>query len=232
MKPSQERLGPLDSVVVGPQSSVNDGLTVVLLHGFGAPGTDLVGLVNVLPRSESTRYIFPAAPLQLGPEYGGGRAWWRIDMLALQMAMAQGNFRDLENSEPEGLKEARAALETCLDAIEARYGSGRLVLGGFSQGAMLTSEVALMTNRSLEGVVLFSGNLICKARWQASTAPKRRVVQTHGRSDPVLPFAGAEALHTLLKSQGHSVDFVPFSGMHEIPPPALQTASELLRSLS
>src|SRR3954447_13802462 len=58
---------------------------VVLCHGFGAPGDDLVPLYGELlhlqPELARQRFIFPEAPLSLGP---GSRAWWLIDFEGLE----------------------------------------------------------------------------------------------------------------------------------------------------
>src|SRR5262245_45871791 len=60
-----------------------EGPLVVLLHGFGAPGDDLVPLFRQLDVPRSVRFAFPEAPIDLGelvgPAYAGGRAWWMID---------------------------------------------------------------------------------------------------------------------------------------------------------
>ena len=78
------RLGSLTCRVIQDKGAAQaPDLTVVLCHGFGAPGDDLVGLVGPLLELEpalqtGVRFVFPEAPLAL-EEYGGGaRAWWRI----------------------------------------------------------------------------------------------------------------------------------------------------------
>ncbi|MGV3621849.1 MAG: phospholipase, partial [Archangium sp.] len=68
----------------GPPSAA-----VILCHGFGAPGDDLVGLapelVKLQPSLKSVRFYFPAAPINLGElGWGDARAWWLIDMAAVQ----------------------------------------------------------------------------------------------------------------------------------------------------
>jgi phospholipase/carboxylesterase len=55
------------------------------------------------------------------------------------------------------------------------------------------------------------------------------VVATHGRRDPVLPFAGAEALRDLLTEAGVDLTFVPHNGVHEIPQIAVDALSKLAR---
>ena len=82
-------------------------LVVVLAHGFGAGGDDLVSvgraLLQRVPRlAETTQFIFPAAPLSL--EHIGmsdGRAWWMIDVNQLTEAARTGTFRNLTKDNPE-----------------------------------------------------------------------------------------------------------------------------------
>ena len=76
-----ERIGPLDCLLYGPENPEAVRLTVVLCHGFGAPGTDLAGLAPELvqraPELNGTvEWVFPAAPMTLAHlGYGPGRAW-------------------------------------------------------------------------------------------------------------------------------------------------------------
>src|SRR6185436_6402729 len=85
-----------------------DGPAVVLLHGFGAPGDDLVPLARELDAPPGTRFVFPEAPLRLPPQYGGGRAWWMIDLERIQRSIALGRPRELVREVPAGLAEANA----------------------------------------------------------------------------------------------------------------------------
>jgi phospholipase/carboxylesterase len=208
-----------------------DGLMVVLLHGFGAPGTDLVGLHRQLRVPDSVRFVFPQGPLavELGPD---ARAWWMVDLIQLQAALLSGQTRDLSQSVPEGLLEARASLVALLDTLERDFDvlPGRLLLGGFSQGAMLACDVALRDERPLAGLALMSGTLIADFEWAPLMARRRglRVVQSHGRADPLLPFALAERLRDALSAAGLDVTFVPFNGGHTITDSVLDALSELI----
>ena len=211
-----------------------EGPAVLLCHGFGAPGTDLVSLHRVIDAGTGVRWFFPEAPLELDGPMSGGRAWWPIDMMALQLAMMRGELRDLAAETPEGLPHARAALESCIDALVADHGvdPARLVIGGFSQGAMLTTELALMSDRRFAGLAVLSGTLLSRARWAEGAAARGRdlhVMQSHGRRDPVLPFSGAEALHRLLVEHGAHAGFTPFGGQHEIPHVVCDALSAFLR---
>jgi phospholipase/carboxylesterase len=235
------RLGDLDCVLTGgpdrdggPVDAGPGGPLVVLLHGFGAPGTDLVGLWRVLDVPRETRFLFPAAPIRLGGPYADGRAWWPIDLAALERALARGELRDLAGSEPEGLPPARAALSRALDEAAARLAPSAVVLGGFSQGAMLACDLALTEPaRPLAGLALLSGTLLAEARWSAA-APARaglRVLQSHGTHDPLLPFVMAERLRDRLGDAGLVVDFVPFRGAHEIPMQVLDRLGAFVREV-
>ncbi|MEO8877496.1 MAG: hypothetical protein ABI461_18015, partial [Polyangiaceae bacterium] len=137
----------LKAVVTGgtDREGGGDGPVVVLMHGFGAPGGDLVSLHRVIDAPPGTRFIFPEAPIALGGPFGEGRAWWRIDMVELQKAAMTGDFEAMVNRRTDGLAESRALVDALLDDIEKDLGapSSKIVLGGFSQGSMLALDVAL-----------------------------------------------------------------------------------------
>lgn len=234
-----EKLGPLNVRIVGGTDGEGggDGPVVVLLHGFGASGTDLVPLGQHIPAPAGTRFAFPEAPLALDMGFGmmDSRAWWMIDVERMQRAMMAGQLRDLTSEVPDGASEAHEMLVECLDAIEAKLAvtGDRVVLGGFSQGAMLSTDVALRTGRPLAGLALMSGTLLAADEW-VPLMPKREgleVFQSHGRNDPILPFSIAERLRDELAGAGLSVEFVPFAGGHEIPAPALSGLARLLANV-
>ncbi len=224
--------GGLGAVLTGgtDREGGGDGPLVVLLHGFGAPGDDLVALHRVIDAPRGTRFLFPVAPLALPPQYGSGRAWWHIDMAALDLAIREGRARDLSRDVPEGMPEARAKVIALLAEAKAALAPSVVVLGGFSQGAMLSCDVALQSDVALGGLALLSGTLLAEADWTARL-PSRRglpVLQSHGRQDPILPFEAAERLRDLMKAAGLDVTWVPFTGGHGIPPAALEALGSLL----
>ncbi|HHH29879.1 MAG TPA: phospholipase [Polyangiaceae bacterium] len=211
-----------------------DGPAVVLMHGFGAPGTDLVPFAEEIPTPAGTRWVFPEAPLLLPPELGGGvgRAWWMIDVMKVQMAMMQGQLRDLTKEEPEGMAEVNAKVNAMLDGLVAELGvpEGQLVLGGFSQGAMLACDVALRSERALAGLILMSGTFVAEDVW--IPLMERRaglpVLQSHGRQDPLLPFSIAERLRDALVGAGLEVTWVPFDGGHGVHPMVITAVGDFL----
>ncbi|MDP9149096.1 MAG: phospholipase [Myxococcota bacterium] len=210
-----------------------DGPVVVLMHGFGAPGDNLVSLWRVLGAPAGTRWLFPAAPLLLQSAPVEARAWWMLDPERLRAIARRGQGEELARHVPLGLAEARARVIALLEEIDHRLHPSKTVLGGFSQGAMLACDVALRTAHPLAGMVLLSGALIAADEW-ASLAPERAglpTFQSHGQADSVLPFAYAETLRDLLRDAVLDVTWVPFRGGHEIPPLVTDALSRWLVSV-
>jgi phospholipase/carboxylesterase len=238
------QLGPL-SCRVFQQGAAPPELAVVMCHGFGAPGEDLVPLAAELVRRRSelehTRFVFPAASLSLaslGPGYGAGRAWWMLDMerlMSIQMGGSAGEAAAAFRAEvPEGLALARRQLLALIDELSRTTGLPRskLVLSGFSQGGMLATDVALRMEEAPAALGILSGTLLSEKEWTARAAARKglRVFQSHGRQDPILPYDNAEALRDMLRGAGLEVEFLPFDGEHGIPLEAVEGLAALIAS--
>ena len=205
---------------------------VVMCHGFGAPGDDLASFgPHLINSSESIarncRFVFPEAPIDLGPMgMPGGRAWWPINMAQLAEINQTRDYTRLSTVVPDGMRDASTQLANAIDEMMSSYSGDApaLVLGGFSQGAMISTDVVLHHGAAPRQLVLFSGTLLCRGEWESGAAVHAGcyVLQSHGRQDMVLPFEPAEWLRDLLKESGFEVNFVPFNGSHEIPMPVLQ----------
>ncbi len=231
----REQLGGLMTHLAGGTDGRGggDGPIVVLLHGWGAPGDDLVPLGQEIDAPRGTRYVFPEAPLSLQMGFGDSRGWWMLDIEKRQREIAAGRARDLSRKVPEGLAEARTKVIALLDELERRAGARQIVLGGFSQGAMLACDVALHTNRPLAGLVMLSGTLLAADEW-TPLMPKRKglkVFQSHGSMDQLLPSFMAEQLRDLLNQAGLSVEWVGFRGGHEIPGLVLEKLGGFLQAI-
>ena len=203
-----------------------DGPLVMLLHGFGAPGDDLVPLADVIDVPAKTRWLFPEAPLSLNMGFGDSRAWWIIDFTRIQEDRAAGRIRDLSVEVPQGLALARERLLAFLKELPKQLPIDykKTVIGGFSQGAMLTCDAVLQTDYPFAGLVQLSGNLLAQAVW-GPRMPKRKglpVFQSHGTQDDVLPNIGAERLRDALTQAGLAVEWHSFRGGHAIPEAVLR----------
>jgi phospholipase/carboxylesterase len=228
-------LGALKAHLTGglDRSGSGAGPVLVLMHGYGAPGSDLVPLWRQLRVPRELRFVFPEAPISLDPSDSSSyapRAWWHIDIARLQLALQTGRAQELVNETPAGMAEARERVHSMLDAIERDLGvpRERLVLGGFSQGAMLAADTVLQSERSFAGLVILSGALVSASSWRPRMALRSgmRVLQSHGRADPILPFAVAEMLQNELGQAGLRVTWLPFNGGHAIPDAVLEALGQ------
>lgn len=216
-------------------------LLVMLCHGFGAPGDDLVSLADALTGSlgslaPQVAFVFPEAPLSLGSIGMPGRAWWHIDInRLLSPEGAKAGLQKMRAEAPEGLAAARKMLRETLEAALQHFALpySQLVLGGFSQGAMLTTDVALRLEEAPAALAILSGTVIDESQWRrrAPTRAGLQVVQSHGTQDPILPFAAAEDLRALLSSAGLNVDWGAFQGGHTIEAGMLTRLSARLRDV-
>lgn len=204
---------------------------VVLLHGYGADGADLLPLAAETPCRRGLRWIFPEAP-QLRPGDPFGRSWFPIDEDAIAEAQQTGRAVDFSAEDPEGLAASRGLVEKALAELGLTW--DRVVFGGFSQGSMVAVELALSSPVPPAGLVVLSGNLIAEKRWRelAAARPGLPFFQSHGRADPILGFRGALGLEALLREAGLKGSLMAFDGGHTIAPEVVGALAEFLDSLS
>jgi len=233
----EESLGGLKIRITGGTDGKGggNGPIVILLHGFGAPGDDLVPLADWITAPTGTRFIFPEGPLSLSMGFGDSRAWWIIDMARLEADRAAGRLRDLSNEVPRGLQQARQALESFLAALPRAMPIDytNSVIGGFSQGAMLTCDLVMRTAQPVAGLVQLSSTLLAKQDWRPTVARRTGlpVFQSHGTQDQILPYVMAERLRDELTQAGLAVEWHNFRGGHEIPELVLRRLSAFLTNV-
>jgi phospholipase/carboxylesterase len=186
---------------------------VVLVHGYGADGQDLIGLAShwqaLLP---SVAFAAPNAPMRIPG--GPGYQWFpisRIDPHEMQ----------------KGVEAAGPALDEYLDAELARLGlpPERLALAGFSQGTMLSLHVGLRRKVRPAAIVGFSG-LLAGAPPEGDIPP---ILLTHGDSDTVIPPQAMFLAAAQLGLAGAAVQWHLAAGMgHGIDPEGLEIAGQFL----
>jgi phospholipase/carboxylesterase len=222
---TNRKIGPLKAIEVG---EAKNGPTIVLFHGYGASGSDLAPVSAETPLDFPARWIFPDAPLRTD---FGGLAWFPIDAEAINRAQETGIAVDFASSEPPALEEARKTAEKFLEALDVP--SSQLILGGFSQGSMLATDLALNHKEAPAGLVILSGNLINEKSWaaKAKNRGELKFFQSHGIADPVLGFSGARRLYDLLSQNGLHGEFFKFEGGHSIPLEVLEALGDWIDGL-
>ena len=159
-------------------------------------------------------------------------------MAKLAQLVEASAFDELHDHEPPGIDQARddltALIIAALDEIEST--NGKLALGGFSQGAMLSMDVALRGDLPPpDALFQFSGTMVCREFWKGVVKHRlanTSVFQSHGTIDPILPFTSAEAVRDMLIEASVSLDFHSFMGPHTIDVDSIVKSGLLLKSLS
>jgi phospholipase/carboxylesterase len=164
---------------------------VVLLHGYGSNGDDLIALAphwaRLLPDAE---FLSPHAPFPC--DMGGfGHQWFAFADRDQQAILA-------------GARAAAAILDAFLDEALARRGLGGsdLALTGFSQGAMMALFVALRRAEAVAAVVGYSGSLVGAPALAGEIRSRPPVLLVHGDADPVVPYQELARAEAALKAAG------------------------------
>ena len=204
--------------VIELESGKKPTISIIVLHGLGADGTDFVPVAQELkldPVGE-VRYVFPHAPVMPVTINGGMsmRAWYDI----------VGTEIDRREDE-RGLRTSQAMVEALIEReIERGTEAARIVLMGFSQGCAMTLMAGLRFGQRLAGLVGLSGYLPLAAVTEAERHSANRdtpIFLAHGSADQVIPIARATASRDALKALGHPVEW------HEYPMPHSVSAEEI-----
>jgi phospholipase/carboxylesterase len=181
----------LDGPRVAPASGRDPRSIVILTHGYGSNGADLIGLVpywrQALP---DTLFVSPNAPFPC-PGAPGGYQWWSLE----------GADR------AAGVRSAAPILDAFIEAELTGCGltDEHLALVGFSQGTMLALHVGLRRKRPVGGIVGYSGALLDEGALAAEIRSRPPVLLVHGAADPMVPVAAFYKAHEALDRLGLDV---------------------------
>ncbi len=169
----------------GPRVAAQSGVAkqlVVLLHGVGADGADLIGLAPALARFlPHAAFVAPN-----GPE-PSDMAPFGYQWFSLQDRRAEAMLR--------GVQVATPVLDAFLDAELERHGltSRELALVGFSQGTMMALHVALRRPVPVAAVLGFSGALLGAEALRTEAVSRPPVFLIHGDADEIVPVGALAA---------------------------------------
>lgn len=204
--------GPLQAIEVFNNP---DGKWIILFHGFGADASDLASLAEQFNFEKPCNWLFPNGPLSVSLGAGmSGRAWWTIRMDELE--------GDWTERRPPDMNSAVEKVFKMISSMKFEWKD--LILGGFSQGAMIATEVFLKAPQTPAGLICMSGTLLSKAQWSDHALNRKgsTVFMSHGEADQVLPHKGSLLLQNFFEENGIKTQFTSFRGGHEIPMQVIQ----------
>jgi phospholipase/carboxylesterase len=210
--------------VIGNDSDVG----IVFFHGYGANMHDLFPLWEMWHKDKFNWY-FPNGVQSLPMGYYEGRAWFSIDVMELERSIREGRARDMKSRIPPELDETLSVLERVVLELSKKHKT--LILGGFSQGAMCASHLAMKESLKIDGLVLLSGALLAEERFP-KTAKAIPFYQSHGSKDPILSIEGAKDLEQKLQSLNFKGKLQTFNGGHEIPASVIHEVRNFLHQFA
>ncbi|WP_333574042.1 alpha/beta hydrolase [Sphingomonas sp.] len=185
--PNQLLDGPRLAPLTGGRAT---GL-IVLLHGYGSNGDDLISLARMIqPALPTIAFVAPNAP-SLIPRMADAHQWWAI-----------GSSSAAERA--RGVAGAAPALDRFLSSeLEANgLADDRLLIVGFSQGAMMALHVGLRRHKQIAGIIGISGMLVDPGSLEAEITNKPPVLLIHGTADEVVPFRSLDLASDALRDAG------------------------------
>ncbi|RED51296.1 alpha/beta hydrolase [Aestuariispira insulae] len=192
-------MSPLSGPEIAPHNGVPPKKLVILLHGYGSNGRDLIDLAHPFSQSlPDTHFIAPDAPdrCEISPF---GYQWFSL----LDRSPAQMQA---------GVAAAGPLVDRFIDEQRDRFGlqDRDIALVGFSQGTMLSLAVGLARSKPLAGILGYSGRLLGEGTIQAEAPP---VMLVHGTQDDVVPYDCSEQAAARLAELNVSTQLIKCEGL-------------------
>ena len=192
----------LEAIHWGPASKAKPRQLVVLCHGLGADGYDLIDLAPSWQHA-CPDALFAAVHAPFLHDSGFGRQWWSVADRSPAVMEA-------------GARTAAAYLNGFIDAELARLGlsAEAYAIMGFSQGAMISLFTGLRRAAAPRAILAFSGALIAPERLSVELANRAPVLIVHGEADEVVPVSRSHDAEAALIAAGVPVEahYIPRLG--------------------
>jgi phospholipase/carboxylesterase len=204
-----------------PASGGKPRRLVVLLHGLGADGNDLIGLAPywapLLPEAE---FLSPNAPFpcDMAPY---GYQWFSSRDRSPAAVLA-------------GVRAAAPILDAFLDEALAERGLGSqdLALVGFSQGTMMSLFVGLRRAQPVAGILGYSGRLLAPELLADELRSRPPVLLVHGTEDPLVSYQSLADAAAALRAQGVATETLTCPGIgHSIDDNGLRRGAQFLKEV-
>jgi phospholipase/carboxylesterase len=185
----------LDGPRLKPLSNSKPSSLVILLHGYGSNGDDLISLASMIqPALPDTAFVAPNAPSRI-PRMAAAHQWWPIETFSMAERAA-------------GAAAAAPGLDAFIteELDRASLTGDRLLLVGFSQGTMMALHVGLRRPEPVAGIVGISGMLVAPERLSEQIRSRPPVLLIHGTNDDVVPFRSMDLASKALETIGVPVE--------------------------
>ena len=196
----------LNGPTLGPLSGHSPEQLVIMLHGVGSDGDDLIGMApyfqKVLP---DALFVSPNAPFSFDlvpPELQAGYQWFSLQDTSPASRLA-------------GAQTAAPIVDAFIDAQLAETGltENKVALVGFSQGTMMALHVGLRRPNQLAGIIGYSGMLVGRELLADAIQSRPPVFLAHGDADDVVPVSSLDDAVAGLEAVGVSVMHHTSSGL-------------------
>lgn len=199
----------LSNIVINPSSTHT--ATVIFLHGLGDSGHGWAPVMRLLSKSlPFIKFILPHAPQQPVTLNGGMRmpSWYDI------YSLDEGEGREDE----DGLMKSRKDVNDLIDAeIKGGIPESRIVLGGFSQGGVVSILTALTASYRLAGLISLSAYLPLRKSFTTHmnhSSKSLPIFMGHGTADYVVQYKWGKDSHAWMKEAGcTNVTFKSYENM-------------------
>jgi phospholipase/carboxylesterase len=174
-----------------------------MIHGRGADMHDLADLAPLLDTASGVRFVFPNAPRGFEAYPGMTYGWTWFDGWPPE----QGS-----------VAASRETLLRFVDELTARYPTpaGKVIISGFSQGAMMSLDAGLRTAQPLAGILAMSGGLYEEDLPALTARPKTPILIAHGSADDVVPVNYARRARRVLEDAGFDVEYHEYPMGHQV----------------
>ncbi len=203
----------------GPASGVKPEKIVLMLHGVGSNGQDLIGLAPYMARAlPNALFISPDAPnpYDMAPY---GRQWFSLREYTPPAMLA-------------GIQKTAPVLNAYIDEILSKFNlqDSDLALLGFSQGTMMSLYTAPRRTKKIAGILGYSGALLAGEDMDQEDTQKMPICLIHGDADPVLPVTRYYDAKQQLENTGFSVEGHVTPGLlHSIDEAGIQAGIRFLQ---
>lgn len=216
----------LEAIEINPTAPAEK--TIIWLHGLGADGSDFVPAVAELglPEHFNVRFIFPNAPIMPITINNGYtmRAWYDITTLSFSQ------------TDREGINTSIQHIEQLVDYEKERgISSENILLGGFSQGAVIALMTGLQCSQTLGGILALSGYLPLTTNEIASGATGKNkntpIFMAHGMEDAIVPYALGKAAYAELTNAGYPARWHSYPIGHTVSAPEILEISQWMQKI-